>query len=232
MRHTAVLLGLLCAIGLATIHAQQVVHAQQTDYESLKAQAEKYYADSSYSKARETYLKASKLNLPPDEKRWVAFRLADTLWRSESATNTSDGTKYDEAQNQLQELVRDVQREEDRDLVWAEVHESLGDFWWLRKGSHNWQMAWQNYQQAFDYWGGSADIDTARDRYLKIVWRISHPVWGDASYYYGYYGNYVPLEILDNALGIARTEQDRAHLHYLIAMTLRSQGGDLDRLRR
>src|SRR5262249_9630796 len=116
--------------------------------------------------------------------------------------------------------------------VWAEVQESLADFWWLRNDSKNWGMAWQSYQQALDWWAGSADLDTARDRYLKLVWKISKPAWSEPYYYYGYYGNYLPLEILDNGWKIARAEGDRAHLHYLIAMTLRSQGGDWDRRQR
>ena len=226
MKYFAVLFALLCAVGLATIHAQQ------SDYEALKAGAEKFYADASYSKAREAYVKASGLNLPPAESRWVAFRLADTLWRAQAATNTSDSTKYDEARHQLEALVRDIQRVENRDRVWAEVHESLGDFWWMRNDSKNWQQGWLSYQQALDWWGGSGDIETARGRYLKMVWRITKPLWSEASYYYGYYGNYVPLEILDNGLKIARTENDRAHLHYLVAMTLRGQGGDWDKRQR
>ncbi|HWN98419.1 MAG TPA: MG2 domain-containing protein, partial [Blastocatellia bacterium] len=226
MKYSAVVFALLCAAGLATIHAQQ------PDYETLKAEAEKQYSNGSYAKAREAYLKAGGLSLSPAESRWVAFRLAETLWRSQAATNTADSTKYDEARHELEVLVRDLQRAEDRDRVWAEVYESLGDFWWTRSDSKNWQAGWPSYQQALDWWSGSSDIATARERYLKIIWKISKPAWSEAYYYYGYYGNYLQLEILDNGLKIAQTENDRAHLHYLIAMTLRSQGGDWDRRQR
>ncbi|MEK6300028.1 MAG: alpha-2-macroglobulin family protein [Acidobacteriota bacterium] len=226
MKYLAVVLALLCAVGLLTIHAQQ------PDYQTLKAEAERQYANASYSKARELYVTARAMNLAPAESRWVAFRLADTLWRSQAATNTADSTKYDEARQQLEVLVRDITRAEDRDLVWVEVQESLGDFWWMRNDSRNWGQGWQNYQQALDWWSGSAEIETARERYLKIVWKISKPSWSEASYYYGYYGNFVPLEILDNAFKIAQTENDRARLHYLIAMTLRGQGGDWERRQR
>src|SRR6185436_8577969 len=162
MKYLAVVLALLCAVGLLT------THAQKTEYATLKAEAEKQYINASYGKARELYLTARSLNLAPAESRWVAFRLADTLWRSQAATNTADSTKYDEARQQLEVLVRDITRTEDRDLVWVEVQESLGDFWWMRNDSRNWGQGWQNYQQALDCWSGSADIDTARDRYLKI----------------------------------------------------------------
>ncbi|HLF83386.1 MAG TPA: alpha-2-macroglobulin, partial [Blastocatellia bacterium] len=226
MKYLAVVFALLSAFALATIHAQQ------PDYETLKAEAEKYYADASYSKAREVYVKARALPLGRSESRWIEFRLADTLWRAQAATNTADSTKYNVARQQLEVLVRDIERAEDRDRVWAEVYESLGDFWWMRNDSKNWQQGWQSYHQALDWWSGSADIETARDRYLSIVWKISKPSWSEAHYYYGYYGNYVPLEILDNGLKIAQTENDRAHLHYLIAMTLRGQGGDWERRQR
>jgi alpha-2-macroglobulin len=226
MKYPAIVFALLCAVGLASIHAQQ------SDYQAIKAEAERYYADASYGKAREVYLKAVALNLSPAESRWVEFRLADTLWRLQAATNTADSTRYDEARRQLDALVRDIVRVEDRDRVWVEVHESLGDFWWMRNDSRNWHQGWQSYQQALDWWSGSADIETARDRYLKIVWKTSKPSWNEAYYYYGYYGNYLPLEILDNAMKIAQSEGDRAHLHYLIAMTLRAQGGDWERRQR
>ena len=113
MKYLAIVLALLCAVGLASIHAQQ------PEYETLKAEAERQYANASYSKARELYLTVRTLTLAPAESRWVAFRLADTLWRSQAATNTADSTRYDEARQQLEVLVRDITRVEDRDRVWA-----------------------------------------------------------------------------------------------------------------
>jgi uncharacterized protein YfaS (alpha-2-macroglobulin family) len=208
------------------------VQAQQTDYDKLKSEAEKYYNEASFSKANELYLQAKQLNLSAKDARWVAFRLADTEWRAQAATQTSDSTKYEEARQQLEVLVRDTRRLEDRDLVWGEVQESLGDFWWLRRDAKNWYSGWQFYQQALDFWAGSADLEMARERYLKIVWKIAKPAWAEAYYYYGYYGNYVPLEVLQNALKIARSNDEKAHAHYLVAMTLRSQGGDWEQRQR
>src|SRR5262245_39603543 len=57
--------------------------ATPPEYEKLKADAEKLFADHSFSLAHETYQKAAALELPDNEKRWVQFRLADTLWRSQ-----------------------------------------------------------------------------------------------------------------------------------------------------
>jgi alpha-2-macroglobulin len=223
---TLLIITLLCAFSLTR------TQAQQNDYDKLKSDAEKYYAEASYSKANELYLRARELKLSPQETRWVSFRLADTRWRAQAATQTSDSTKYEEARQELEVLVRDIQRLEDRDGLWAEVQESLGDFWWVRRDSKNWYPAWQHYQLAMDFWAGSADLETARQRYLKIVWKISKPDWAEAYYYYGYYGNYVPLEILQNALKIARSTDEKAHAHYLIAMTLRGQGGDWEQRQR
>jgi len=80
-----------------TIHSS----AASRDFERLKADAEKQYADGSYALAHDTYAKAQLADLPPSDKRWVEFRLADTQWRSQAATQTADTTKLDEARRQL-----------------------------------------------------------------------------------------------------------------------------------
>ncbi|HXG66363.1 MAG TPA: alpha-2-macroglobulin family protein, partial [Blastocatellia bacterium] len=222
----------LMTFALAALLCFSTTHAQQSEYATLKAEAEKYFAESSYARAYELYLKADALELPPHEARWVDFRVADTLWRAQAGTQTADSTKYDEARRQLEILIRDSQRAEDRDRVWTEVQESLGDFWWTRNDSKNWGQAWPHYQQALDWWAGAKDIELARERYLKIVFTIARPSWVEPYYHYGYYGNYIPLEILENVLKIAKTENDRAHAHYLIAMTLRGVGGDWEQRQR
>ncbi|MEW6210143.1 MAG: alpha-2-macroglobulin family protein [Acidobacteriota bacterium] len=217
---------LLCAASFIS------VHAQRNDYQSIKSEAERYYSEGSYARAHELYLRADTLKLDPSDARWVDFRVADTLWRAQAATQTADSSKFDQARSQLESLVRDVKREEDRDLAWVEAMESLGDFWWMRTNSKNWHLGWQYYQASLDWWAGSADLDAARERYLKIIRKISRPAWAEQYYYYGYYGNFAPLEVLENALRIARTENDRAHLHYLLAMTIRGHGGYYEDRRR
>ncbi|MGN6552808.1 MAG: hypothetical protein ACTHLW_03640, partial [Verrucomicrobiota bacterium] len=102
-------------------------------YQSLKAEAEKLYGEGSFAKANQVYGSVNSTNLPPAEQRWVEFRLADTQWRSAAATETADTTQLDAARRQLEALVRDISRTEDRDRVWAEVQESLGDFFWTRR---------------------------------------------------------------------------------------------------
>src|SRR4051794_7227860 len=56
--------------------------APPATYESLEQQAEASYAEKSFSRAHAAYEEAAKLELEPEQRRWVEFRLADTLWRS------------------------------------------------------------------------------------------------------------------------------------------------------
>jgi uncharacterized protein YfaS (alpha-2-macroglobulin family) len=220
----------LVALILLSLFCFASPRSQQSTYEAMKAEAERLYAEASYGRARELYLKARAVKLQPplrlEDVRWVEFRLADTLWRAQAATQTADATKYETAQRLLESLIRERRRAEDHDLVWAEAQESLGDLWWARRGVKDWGQAWPHYQQALDWWAGSKDIDLGRARYLKIVRTIAQPPEAEPYYYYGYYGNFTPLEILDNALKIAQNDADRARAHYLIAMTLRYRGGD------
>ena len=72
------------------------LYAEEPQYEALLAEAEQYYTDGSYAKAREVYAKVDVLAMPPDEARWIDFRLADCSWRAQAATETSDSTIYDQ----------------------------------------------------------------------------------------------------------------------------------------
>jgi uncharacterized protein YfaS (alpha-2-macroglobulin family) len=92
----------------------------------------------------------------------------------------------------------------------------------------NWGAAWPHYQQALDWWAGQREIDPARQRYLKIVFKAAEPPRPNEYYFYTYYGNYIPLDILENALKISTSDNDNPHLHFLIAMTMRNTGGDLE----
>ncbi|MCI0416561.1 MG2 domain-containing protein [bacterium] len=201
------------------------VVAQQPEYSRLKAEAEQHYKEGSYALALELYRKAHELELPEEEARWVVFRIADATWRAQAATQTSDPTVFDQARARLLELAQ----KEAKDRIVAEASESLGDFFWTRRDSRDWGQGWSHYQQALNWWAGSEEVEFARERYLKIVRTIASPPAPDPYYYYGYHGYVLPLEILDNALKISTTENDRAFFHYLIAMTLRGQGDPQDR---
>jgi hypothetical protein len=71
--------------------------SQQADYARLKSDAEQFYASGSYARANDIYSKVNKTGLAPTEVRWIDFRLADTLWRAQAATETADTTKFEQA---------------------------------------------------------------------------------------------------------------------------------------
>jgi hypothetical protein len=212
-------------IGIFILLLAHPAAAKQPSYEQLKSQAEKLFNQKSYSKAHQHYRKLSRKDLTPDKKRWVQFRLADTLWRSQAGSKTSDPSIFEKSQHDLNILIRDIKRVEDRDRVWVEVHESLGDFSWMRPNLKNWGAGWNHYQQALDWWAGAKDIELARQRYLGIIWRASSPPWREPYYYYGYYGNMIPVQILENAIKISKSKADKVRAQFLLAMTLRQQGG-------
>lgn len=214
---------LLTVIFLLSASLPLEAKSQRTEgYAALKEQAERFYAEDSYALAHQVYAQAQTAGVPESEKRWVAFRLADTLWRSQVATNNPDTTIEEQARTELESIIAAVKREEDRDHIWVEAHESLGDYFWTRPRSQNWGRAWPHYQLALDHWAGSGDLDQARDRYLAIVWDMSMPPWQNVQYYYG--SSYVPRDILENALKISVSKPDRARASFLLAMTYRSYG--------
>ncbi len=195
--------------------------AQDGRYEQIKQQAEQFYAEKSYSRAHELYEQAKALDVPAAEQRWVRFRLADTLWRAAPSDAADDSLQA--ARKQLTALVDEIDRMEDRDLVWAAANESLGDSWLQGARRSNAQSAWSYYAQALQWWANSSDIDAARDRYISIVWRALDAEGGD----WRWRGRYtvVPLDVLRNVLQIAQSESDRTRAHFEIAMKMRHVTG-------
>src|SRR5690606_3571209 len=89
--------------------------AEPADYSSLTNQAEQLYGAGPYARAHEPYGRARELsNVSSNDVRWVAFRFADTQWRAQAATQTSATTLLDAARHELEILVRDIVRVEDR----------------------------------------------------------------------------------------------------------------------
>ena len=197
---TAVLLALFAFTGLLP------AHAQPSDYTDLKTRAEARFAEASFSQAHALYEQAAKLELPPADSRWVAFRLADTLWRLQSLPpKPPTPPNLENAHQQLEVLIRDLKTVEDHDRVWAEVEQSLGDYYYTRRNSQDWGAAWPHYEAALDWWAGAADIELARARYLKIVWTLTKlPTWQQ-------WGNYYYWHVRQHAAaGISRKHaQDR-----------------------
>ena len=198
------------------------------EYSIQKSRAERFMREKSFSRAEKIYRAVDLSQLPEEEKRWVQFRISDAAWRSESSTSKADQSKLNLARQSLEKMVRDISRSEDKDHVYAEVKESLGDFWWTRRNGKNWYQAWQYYNVALDYWAGAREVDLARKRYMAIIRRVVEPPNAQRYYYYGYHGNNIPIAIARNVLKIAQTAEDKAYANYVMAMSIRSTGGSME----
>ncbi len=201
--------------------------SDEDQYTQLKAKAEVYFDEKSYKLSHDIYSQAAELVIPAEELRWIQFRLADTLWRADASSSNPDQTNVNDARGQLSELINAIKREVDRDLVWAESQESLADSWWQHRQYNNWNQGWQHYNEALGWWAKSADIDTARKRYLDIVWIASEGTNTKQQWYYLNYPRQirqVPTSILRDAVKIAVSDEDVAHAHFLLAASLQNRG--------
>ncbi|HEX8409120.1 MAG TPA: alpha-2-macroglobulin family protein, partial [Thermoanaerobaculia bacterium] len=184
---------------LATLLLSLAAAQTQTPsaYTTLKANAEREYAEKSFRRARELYEQAAKLDLPADERRWVTFRLADTTLRERG----NDREAIEVARRTLREL---IEKTPVHDEVWADANESLGDY----------DNNQQHYLAALDFWAGSSDLPRARRRYLDIVWKMArdNEPWN------------VPRNVLVNATQIAETVEERGRARYLLARQYMNDG--------
>lgn len=191
--------------------------------------AEELEAAGSWELARRAWGEVAKRSLGANEARWVAYRIAETSWRSRASTDDADTTELEAARKALEKLQEPIERPELRDETWARIEESLGDFHWTRRSSQDWGAAWPHYQNALDWWAGSSALEKARARYLGLVFRIFWPRGYEER---GWYWSYLPIQVLDSAVAIARTDTDRARAAYLAGVARRTQGGDFAQQRR
>ena len=217
--HFALLMALTAGAG-----AQGKEGSDQEGYDELKERAETHVAEGSYALALRLFEEVSLEGLEADERRWVRFRLGDTRWRSAAATDNPDASELERGQRELVELVAEYERAEERDRVWAETQESLGDFHWDRRQSQNWWSGWQFYQLALDWWAGSSELDLARGRYLAMVWRSTDPSWRGQQRRGHSQSSPLPREVLENAVKLARDDGERGHAHYLLGRHYFDQG--------
>lgn len=98
------------------------------EFEKMNPEAERLYAEKSFAQAHATYEAMDVSKLSAEERRWVEFRRADTLWRSvENEADADEGkTALDEAEKVLRSMVESRDRADEQDRVWAEAEESLG----------------------------------------------------------------------------------------------------------
>lgn len=186
---------LVAAAWIATCAAQS-----DDRYDQLRQQAAEYYSEQAYEQAWKAWDEASHLDVPPEDRRTLAFYLADSLWRSRpEAIHVAD------ARQQLQSLagIGPI-----GDSLAAEASESLGDSWLAL--DDNWDRAWAEYRRALEFWKPSTNSDPGRTRYLGIVWKATRPP--------GEYqrGERVPLDVLESAFRIAHTTEELARAHFFL----------------
>ncbi|MFZ2491588.1 MAG: MG2 domain-containing protein, partial [Thermoanaerobaculia bacterium] len=201
--------------------------AQQTTVDDAIrrfAQAEAFYAEGSYARARTAYVAVDVTGLSEVERRWVEFRTADSGWRAEAGNPRQDDPVIVAARVRLEKLIAESDEDEPHDRIWAEAQESLGDL----KARIQYGSSQHHHLAALEWWAGSSDIDFARKRYLAIVWKMSTSFWSSG---YSMYPRHElpPRAVLENALKIAVTPGDRARAAYLLARSLEHDGDERSR---
>lgn len=176
--------------------------AAQSDgrYDQLRQQAAEYYSEQAYEQAWKAWDEASRQDVPPEDRRTLAFYLADSLWRSRP-----DAAHVAEARQQLQSIAGTGAV---GDSLAAEASESLGDSWLAL--DDNWNRAWSEYRRALQFWKPATNSDPGRTRYLGIVWKATRP---PDEYQRG---ERVPLDVLESAFRIAHTNEELARAHFFL----------------
>jgi hypothetical protein len=193
------------------------------DADALLKQAETHMAEGSYELARAIYVELAARDLAPETERWLEFRVPDATWRSLAAANVTDPSQVEAARKQLEALVERAARPEDRDRTWAEAEESLGDFWWNSSWYRDAGTAMTRYRPAMDWWASARDVDLARERRLAMLFRLARPAWAWEGWMPGSYGAGLPLDLLEDALQVARAPAELAYVEYLYALSLSRQ---------
>jgi uncharacterized protein YfaS (alpha-2-macroglobulin family) len=169
----------------------------QDRYAELQQQAAQYYSGQSYAQAHQAWSEAAKLDVPAADRPTLDFYLADSLWRSRPGAE-----QVAEARAGLETLAKGA------DALSAEAAESLGDSWLAIEG--DWERAWSEYQRALKFWAASTNLEAARSRYLGIVWKATGPPTSGQSV------RRVPRGVLENALLVAASNEERARAHFFL----------------
>ena len=201
--------------------------AQQPDYPQLRTEAEAQYAQGSYARANELYSRVDKSKL--SAVRHTLGRVSFSRYRMARAVCNAN-FRHTRATSRRKNNSKNSSALSIRKPIAISCGPKLRNHSAILSGRAaariNWGGAWPRYQQALDWWAGQRDLERARARYLKIIFKAANPPRAD-QYYYTSYGNYIPLDVLENALKISTTANDKAHLNFLIAMTMRYTGGDM-----
>jgi len=214
MVRTIVILLLAGAVALGLAAASPVQSADAAG--ELAARALALQAEGSHALALEIWaqIDASGAAFPVAQRRWLDLRLADCAWRS--AVNQSDRSVLNEARRSLEGLASFETAAADRDQVWAEARESLGDLDWIRARTWNLRPALEHYLPALEWWGRSSDVAAARGRWLDIYWRMAQPPWAPGDFDTGYGRGQLPTKVAADALKLARDDDERSRARLVV----------------
>ncbi len=197
---------------------------QDLDPAAVWSRAEALFQEGSYELARREYAGLVLDELDAEARRWVEFRLADLGWRA--AAVESDQSEVEAFLTRLATLSPLGTRVEERDRVWAEAQASLGAQRWTRGRNWEAQAAYEHYSRALEWWGRSSDIATAREHWLALFWEMAEPDWAPGPFATSYGRDALPLELADQALGLARDPDERARALFVIAQLLERRGDE------
>jgi alpha-2-macroglobulin len=192
------------------------------------AEGERLFAEGSYQLASKVYESVSvdDFSNDPEIQTWITFRLLDCEWRALAGSRQVDSTVSDKIWLEFGNLLNQFEAFDahaDFYQLRATMLESAGDFWWVTRNRRSWPKAWGHYEKALKLWAASPDVEIARERYLAIVWKASHPPEVNLNYTYGRYDNYLPASILENAIKIAVSSVEKSHANFLLAVSLQRQ---------
>ena len=206
------------------------VPALAQDASELVRQGESLLERGSFEQAHGLFLRADALELEGALATWIDFRVADSSWRSAAQSDNPDSSRLETARAGLEKLLAGYKEVADRDDLWAELQESLGDYHWDRRQSMNWSQGWVHYSQALDWWAGSREIERARGRYLQLVHRMVLPAWwGGSNYHYSSYGNRLRIDVLERAARIAVDPADKGWTSFFLGFARYQNGGQPER---
>lgn len=199
------------------------------------ATADKYYAEHSYQLAATAY--APFLGQKADDKlsREVLFKWSDCVIRGK------DPAHQEEAEKNLRTLTES----KDQDRWWTEAGVTLSELY-IEKDPYGKQADIKKWLDAArDYWAGSDDLETARSRFITISFTLADYVtsrWGwyttdikpvrlDAKSVIAPtpqpQGNEGLQVLFEEVLKVAKSDQDKAHAHYGLAMAyMQNYSGD------
>jgi uncharacterized protein YfaS (alpha-2-macroglobulin family) len=197
---------------------------QDHDWFSLADLGDEAYEEGSFQKAFLLYSQSLEIAKETDDTAWPEFRKADAHLRFLDSSNRSDRSEIDAALTTLRSFFDANLEPDKRTRIWALAGESIGDHFHQIRHTWGFGNALQPYTYAMDFWAGSSDIEVARNNWLRILWKMAWPAWGDGIGQYGERNNWLPLDRLEQALTIANTDQDRARILFLIARSAQNQG--------